>query len=139
MAAPPCTSTGFYNSSPATPEQIAKAWQQAQTNIATQPILLDPLGSHPHTAPADPRAFNVESDGSVSVIGMANALTPNNPGFPTSDSPTGYAGGLTKGGSSGPWTVEVVTPTPTTIDAPAMEWEFENVILYKLGYSLEGR
>jgi hypothetical protein len=135
---PQCSASGFINDTSATDAQLKGLWQGAQQQLATQPIPVDPVTSPGNITYAAPnsQALNVEPACQVTVVTEANVLPASGqPGFACSESPTGYCGGMTLG--AGPWTVEVVTPD--LLNPGATGWEFQNVILEKLGYNVEGR
>jgi hypothetical protein len=134
----PCSPNGFINETEAPDAQLLALWQGAQTQLATQPIPLDPV-TDPNDvtyAPPDSNAMSVGPLCQVKIVAMPPA--PNVPnGFVCTASPTGYCGGLTMGGKDGPWTIEVVSSELNS--AGTTGWEMQNVILYKLGVSFSGR
>ena len=134
----PCSSSGFINKTDASDTQLGELWQGAQPEMATKPIPLDPVSSSGNItyASPNPKALKVTPDCHVTVTTKPNVL-PNSkfPGFSCSESPTGYCAEITLG--SGPWTVEIVAPD--LLEPGATSWEFQNVILEKLGYNVEGR
>ena len=134
----PCSPNGFINETTATDAQLLALWQGAQTQLATQPIPLDPV-THPTDItydPPDPKAMSVEPECQVKIVAQPPAPNVGN-GFACTASPTGYCGALTMGGTGGPWTIEVVSTAVNS--AGTTGWEMQNVILYKLGVSFSGR
>jgi hypothetical protein len=134
----PCSPNGFINQTALTDAQLLSLWKGAQTQIATQPIPLDPVTDPRDITydPPDPKAMSMEPQCQVKVVAAAPA--PNVPnGYACSQSPTGYCGGMTEGGSGGPWTLKIVS---TRLNNPGTTgWEMQNVILYKLGVKFNGR
>jgi len=113
-------------------------WQGAQRTIATQPIPLNPVISPNDVSYdlPDSDAMSVEPGCRVKIV-MENPAPGVANGFACPESPTGYCGGMTLGGYSGPWTIKVVSTAVNS--AGTTGWEMQNVILYKLGVKFAGR
>ena len=137
----------------ATDVQLETLWQQAQQDLATQPIVLNPVTVEMHggtleTVPADPRAYSVKPD-CVAVIGVPDMtvaqLQAENPGLATEHNvdPTGvipapgnaqtkYCVAYTTSGS-------IYVAASQVLNPGATGWEMQNVILARLGYNTAGR
>jgi hypothetical protein len=148
------TDTAFDNHSSASTEQLKELWVGAQTQLATQAIPLNPVtasvkGTPVTYSPANSRAYTIEPDG-LGVYGVPDLtvaqLQSENPGVPLQhgSDPTGiihcpenanhvrYCVSYCEGGAVYAAASQVLNPSATG-------YEFQNVILMRLGYDVAGR
>jgi hypothetical protein len=144
----------FDNHTSASADQLKELWVGAQTYFATQTIPLNPVTAAAKGAPvtystADSRAYQIEPNG-LSVYAVPDLtvaqLQSENPGVqlhhPTD--PTGvvhcpdnasnarYCVSYCEGGA-------VYVAVSQVLNPDATGWEFQNVILMRLGYNVSGR
>ena len=153
---PSCT-TGFDNQTNggATDTQLQALWQQAQQDLATQAIVLNPVTVQMHgrtlqTIGPESRANGVQPK-CVAVVTVPDLtvaqLQAENPGVALQHNtdPTGIIrcpeGALAKYCHS--FTASnnqaVYISTSMVLNFGATGWEFENIILARLGYNTAGR
>lgn len=153
----PSRTTGFDNQTnrAATDAQLQTLWQQAQQELATQPIALNPVAVQMHGATLvsiapDSRASAVQPQG-VAVIAVPDLtvaqLQAENPGVALQHNtdPTGvihcpegalakYCHSFTASNNEAAY-----VSTSMVLNFGATGWEFENIILARLGYDTAGR
>lgn len=154
---PSCTSSSFDNQTNggATDSQLQALWQQAQMELATQPIPLNPVtvqmqGGALVTITPDSRADTVQPE-CTAVIAIHDLtvaqLQAENPGVALQHNtdPTGiihcpegamarYCHSFTASNNRA-----VYVSASEVLNFGATGWEFENIILARLGYSTSGR
>ncbi len=154
---PSCAATSFDNQTNggATDSQLQALWQQAQQELATQPIALNPVtvqmqGGTLQTIAPDSRATGVQPN-CIAVITIPDLtvaqLQAENPGVALQHNtdPTGIihcpAGALSKYCHS--FTASnnqaAYVSASEVLNFGATGWEFENIILARLGYNTSGR
>jgi hypothetical protein len=154
---PSCAATAFDNQTNggATESQLQALWRQAQQDLATQPITLNPVtvqmqGGTLQTIAPDSRANGVQPN-CIAVIAIPDLtvaeLQAENPGVALQHNtdPTGIihcpAGALAKYCHS--FTASnnqaAYVSASEVLNFGATGWEFENIILARLGYSTAGR
>ncbi len=154
---PSCSSTSFDNQTNggATNSQLQAIWQEAQQDLATQPITLNPVavlmngGTLQTTAP-DTRADGVQPK-CIAVISVpdltAAQLQAENPtvALQHNSDPTGiihcpkgalakYCHSFTASNNQAAY-----VSASEVLNFGATGWEFENIILARLGYDTAGR
>jgi len=154
---PSCTASSFDNrtNGGATDAQLQVLWQQAQQELATQPIVLNPVavqvqGGVLQTTASDSRADQVQPQ-CVAVITIPDLtvaqLQTENPGVALQHQtdPTGVIhcpeGALAKYCVSFTATNNqaAYVAQSQVLNFGATGWEFENIILARLGYNTSGR
>jgi hypothetical protein len=122
----------WVNESGLTDAQLRAIWASAQTRIATLPIYMNAVrlpGVDKVFLPADQRAFTVMPR-NVKVIAEDKLSVPN-------------ANGYSRYGNTNWPEVHMLSkyvyPTDTAANDGAIGWEFENLIIWRLGYSMKGR
>lgn len=154
---PSCSSSSFDNQTNggATNTQLQALWQQAQQDLATQSIALNPVtvqmqGGTLQTIAPDSRAGGVQPN-CIAVITVPDLtvaeLQAENPGVALQHNanPTGVihcpAGALAKYCHS--FTASnnqaAYVSASEVLNFGATGWEFENIILARLGYDTAGR
>jgi hypothetical protein len=154
---PSCAASSFDNQTngAATNSQLQAIWQQAQHELATQPIALNPVsvqmqGGTLQTIVPDSRANGVQPN-CIAVITIPDLtvaeLQAENPGVALQHNtdPTGVihcpAGALAKYCHS--FTASnnqaAYVSASEVLNFGATGWEFENIILARLGYDTSGR
>ncbi len=154
---PSCSSSSFDNQTNggATESQLQALWQQAQQELATQPIALNPVtvqmqGGTLQTIAPDARANGVQPN-CIAVITIPDLtvaeLQAENPGVALqhNTNPTGIihcpAGALAKYCHS--FTASnnqaAYVSASEVLNFGATGWEFENIILARLGYNTASR
>jgi hypothetical protein len=154
---PTCAASSFDNQTNggATNSQLQALWQQAQQDLATQPIALNPVsvqmqGGNLQTIAPDTRANGVQPN-CIAVITIPDLtvaqLQAENPGVALQHNtdPTGIihcpAGALSKYCYS--FTASnnqaAYVSSSEVLNFGATGWEFENIILARLGYDTSGR
>lgn len=149
--------TGFDNrtNGAATDPQLRALWQRAQQELATQPIVLNPVAVQMHggtlvSIAPDSRANSVQPEG-VAVIAVPDLtvaqLQAENPrvALQHNTDPTGVIhcpeGALAKYCHS--YTASnnqaAYVSTSMVLNFGATGWEFENIILRRLGYDTASR
>ncbi len=154
---PTCASTSFDNrtNGGATDAQLQALWRQAQQQLATQNIPLNPVtaltqGAAPQTLSPDSRANGVQPQ-CIAVIAVPDLtvaqLQAENPGVTLQHDtdPTGvihcpegaqakYCCAFTSSNNAG-----IYVAASQVLNGGATGWEFENIILARLGYNTAGR
>lgn len=154
---PSCSSTSFDNQTNggATSSQLQALWQQAQQDLATQPIALNPVtvqmqGGTLQTIAPDSRANGVQPN-CIAVITVPDLtvaqLHAENPGVALQHNtdPTGiihcpagaqakYCHSFTASNNQAAY-----VSASEVLNFGATGWEFENIILARLGYDTAGR
>ena len=154
---PSCATTGFDNqtSGGATDSQLQALWQQAQQDLATQPIVLNPVaaqmqGATLQTIAPDSRATGVQPQ-CIAVVAVPDLtvaqLQAENPGVALQHNtdPTGiihcpdgalakYCHSFTASNNQAAYVAASMV-----LNFGATGWEFENIILARLGYNTAGR
>ena len=154
---PTCASTGFDNrtNGGATDAQLQALWRQAQQQLATQNIALNPVtvltqGEALETVSPDSRANGVQPQ-CIAVVAVPDLtvaqLQAENPGVALQHNtdPTGvihcpegaqakYCCAFTASNNAG-----IYVATSQVLNVGATGWEFENIILARLGYNTAGR
>jgi len=154
---PSCTATSFDNRTygGATDSRLQALWQQAQQELATQPIVLNPVAAQVQgvalqTIAPDSRANQVQPQ-CVAVITVPDLtvaqLQAENPGVALQHNtdPTGvihcpegalarYCVSFTASNNQA-----VYVAQSEALNFGATGWEFENIILARLGYNTAGR
>jgi hypothetical protein len=135
----------FVNYTPLTYVQLMSIWSTAQQGLATQQIPLSTNGTN--LQPPDKRALTVQPE-NVSVIAMPDwsvaDLVKIDPAWAGHATPTGTFAvddGIdyeTVAGITMPWTRPRIYGA-TSVLANVLVWEFQNVILDKLGYDVSTR
>lgn len=152
-----CATTGFDNRTHggATDSQLQALWQQAQQELATQPIPLNPVaaqmqGGTLETIAPDLRASGVQPQ-CIAVISVPDLtvaqLQAENPGIALQHKvdPTGvihcpegalakYCHSFTASNNEAAY-----VSVSMVLNFGATGWEFENIILARLGYNTAGR
>jgi len=135
----------FVNYSSLTYVQLMGIWSTAQQGLATQQIPISTDGTNLH--PPDPRALTVQPE-NVSVISMPDwsiaDLEKIDPAWSKDKDPSGSFAvdtGIdyeTVAGITMPWKRPRIYGA-TSVLATVLVWEFQNVILDKLGYDVSTR
>jgi hypothetical protein len=135
----------FINYTSLSNAQLQTIWNQAAQGLATQQIPLNTTGGE--LQPPDPKALTVQPE-NVSVISFPDwsvaDLVKIDPAWANHAVPTGTFAvdtGLdyeTVAGITMPWTRPRIYGA-TSVLAAVLVWEFQNVILDKLGYDVSGR
>lgn len=137
----------FVNHTAVSDQVLEDYWKKAAQGLATQQIPISTNGSNLH--PADPRALTVQPK-NVTVVAVPDwsiaDLMKIDPAWSKDKNPSGaYAvinngllGYTTVAGITLEWTKPRIYGAASEIPA-VLEWEFQNVILKKLGYDVEGR
>jgi len=138
----------FINDSGLTDEQLSQIWTQVQQQTATQPI--QQTTGAGATWPADPRALTLEPK-NLTVVAVPDwsvaDLVKIDPAWAGHAVPTGTFAAEGEDGAFGYETVAGITLTwnkpriygAASVMAAVLQWEFQNVILNKLGYNTENR
>ncbi len=138
---------GIINYSGVPDATLMQVWQAAQKNLATNTFSLSAWGPDPH--PADPRALTIQPR-NVTVVAVPDVpikdLIEIDIAWAKDTDPSkailmlgnGLLGYETVHGFTCPWARPRVYGAASEI-AAVCEWEFENIILNKLGYDIEGR
>ena len=139
------SSTTFVNYSSATTAELSHAWATAQQQLATSPFPMSAAGGNNH--PADPRALTVQPE-HVTVVSVPDVpisdLTKIDPAWSKDKDPSGAI--LLNSGTSYT-TCHAFTCTwrkprvyAATSEIPnVLTYEFQNIILSKLGYDVSQR
>jgi hypothetical protein len=137
----------FVNYTAVSDQVLEDTWKKAQQELGTKEFTLSAYGPKPH--PADPRALTLEPK-NVAVIAVPDwalaELSKINPAWAKHHEPSGAfallgngpLGYMTVAGVTHEWTRPRIYGAASVIP-PVLEWEFQNVILKKLGYDVEGR
>jgi hypothetical protein len=135
----------FINYTPLTYVQLMGIWSTAQQGLATQQIPISTNGTNLH--PPDPRALTVQPE-NVSVISMPDwsiaDLEKIDPAWSKDKDPSGSFAvdtGFeyeTVAGITMPWKRPRIYGAASVL-ATVLVWEFQNVILSKLGYDVSTR
>lgn len=135
----------FINDTALTTEQLSQIWSQVQQNTATQPI--QQTTGAGATWPADPRALTVEPE-NLTVVAVPDwsvaDLVKIDPAWAGHAVPTGTFAvdtGIeyeTVAGITLPWAKPRIYGAASVM-AEVLQWEFQNVILNKLGYDVSNR
>lgn len=135
----------FVNYTALTDAQLLAIWNTAAQGLATQQIPLSTNGTN--LQPADPKAMTIQPK-NVAVISMPDwsvaDLVKIDPAWAGHAVPTGTFAvdtGFeyeTVAGITNPWTRPRVYGA-TSVLATVLVWEFQNVILDKLGYDVSTR
>jgi hypothetical protein len=137
----------FVNFSGLSDQQLADIWKQVQQTTATQPIQQGTGAGA--TWPADPRALTLQPK-NLAVVAVPDwkitDLEKIDPAWSKDKDPSGSFA-IMNNGLLGYETVAGVTETwnkpriygAASVMATVLQWEFQNVILNKLGYNVEGR
>jgi hypothetical protein len=138
-------SNTFVNYTALSDAQLLSIWNAAAQQLATQQIPISTNGTNLH--PPDPRALTVQPK-NVAVISMPDwtiaDLEKIDPAWSKDKDPSGSFAvdtGLdyeTVAGITMPWTRPRVYGA-TSVLANVLVWEFQNVILDKLGYDVSSR
>jgi hypothetical protein len=145
------TSATFINYTAVADEVLAQCWQQAQQQLATQPFPLDGAGTT-GMHPADPRALTVAAqhltvvpvpDVSPTDLATATGLAawlkvPQPSGTILVEENNGLLGYITAHAVTETWRKPRVYAAASQIPT-VLIYEFQNIILHKLGYNVEGR
>lgn len=134
----------FINDTALTTEQLSQIWSQVQQNTATQPIQQTTGAGATH---ADPRALTVEPE-NLTVVAVPDwsvaDLVKIDPAWAGHAVPTGTFAvdtGIeyeTVAGITLPWAKPRIYGAASVM-AEVLQWEFQNVILNKLGYDVSNR
>ncbi len=143
------SSAQFINHTKVSDAVLMDAWKQAQQHLATNPFPMSgqgTAGSHP----PDPRALNVQPK-NVAVIavpdtpisdlvkvGKAWSIDKDPSGAILIDFAAGFLEYTTVHAVTMPWTRPRVYAAASEVPN-VLSYEFENIILAKLGYNVEGR
>lgn len=135
----------FVNYTALTDVQLLAIWNTAAQGLATQQIPISTNGTNLH--PADPRALTVKPE-NVAVISMPDwtiaDLEKIDPAWSKDKDPSGSFAvdtGFeyeTVAGITNPWKRPRIYGA-TSVLATVLVWEFQNVILNKLGYDVSSR
>ncbi len=137
---------GIINKTNVSDSVLATEWQLAQQGLATAPFPLTYSGGSVH--PADPRALTVQPKNvtvvSVPDVPIATLAKYIDPAWVKDSDPSGTflmessLAYTTVAGMTCPWTRPRVYGATSKIPTVCV-YEFQNVILKKLGYDISGR
>jgi hypothetical protein len=151
-----CNNSGFSNQTGglATDAQLQRIWTDAQTWLATQPIEMNTAlvayeGAPPVYHQADPRAANVQPN-CLAVFVVPDTPLADLPGVfhnGKHKDPTGMFPCPAETDGAGQYCAAYTAPDYRSVHIAASlilnpgttGWEFENVILQRLGYSCDER
>lgn len=136
---------GFINNSGLSDEQLTSIWNAAAQELATKPIPISTNGTNLH--PADPKALTIKPK-NLTVTEVPDwtiaDLIKIDPLWARDSNPSHTFAVLdalnytTVAGITHPWNKPRIYGAKSVM-ATVLVWEFQNVILNKLGYSTEGR
>jgi hypothetical protein len=143
------SSAQFVNHTNVSDSVLMDAWKAAQTNLATNPFPTSGQGTAGNHPP-DPRALTVQPS-NVAVVPVPDTpisdLIKVDPAWKADKDPSGtilidFAAGFmeytTVHAVTMPWTRPRVYAAASEVPK-VLSYEFENIILAKLGYNVEGR
>jgi len=136
----------FVNYTAASNQVLEDTWKKAQQDIGASMFTLSAYGNVPH--PPDPRALTLEPK-NITVVAVPDweisDLVKIDPAWAIDKDPSGafamsdgLSGYETVAGVTEEWIRPRIYGAASTIPG-VLEWEFQNVILKKLGYDVENR